>query len=296
MRLALLLALAGVAGAQSIRVSTEFERIDPFGNVVEADRAAAPREVLSPALARNAFTTFQVVVEPGGRPSTLFIAQNPEGAVDVTLYRAVFRHEGNAWIPDRLVPVKLGENGEADPIEPQVPGQKVLVYWMDVWVRPDAPVRRSRLELQVASGDRWTIYPLELRAQEARPMTQPAAERPAVKVEPAVSAPSSASALWVLRAYACGAGAVPVAGSPGTVRGLIRRNALQDQALARSLEHSLGRATLMREMLATLGARDRAAWCRDPKTPPELGAEWVLRVRDYLYKAAAAAAAAAPQQ
>jgi hypothetical protein len=293
MRLALLLAFTSVALPESLRVYTEFERIDPFGNVIAADKAQAPREVLSPALARNAWTTFQVVVEPAGQPYTLFIAQNPERSVEVKLYRASFVRQGEAWVPDRLDPVTLAESGAAGAIEPQVPGQKVLIYWMDVWVRADAPVGRSRLELQLAMDDRWTIYPMEVRVQSARPLRQPAASGVPVG-QPAIGAPSSAAALAVMRAYVCGAGAPVTEEPPSTIRGLIRRNALQDQSLARSLEHAIGRAGVARGMLAAIGARDPASWCRDPKTPPELGAEWYLRVRDYLYKAASQAAEAAP--
>lgn len=297
MRLALFLALTGVALADGVRVYTEFERIDPFGNIVAIDQAEAPREVLSPALARNAWTTFQVVVGPAGEPYTLFIAQNPEHTVDVRLYRATFARHGEAWLPDRLEPVAMAENGAVGAIERQVPGQTVLVYWMDVWVRPEARVERFRLEVQLKVGERWTIYPMEVRVQAARPLAQPAPTgAPAGPgPQPAVEAPSSAAALAVMRAFVCGGGAPATEEqAPSTIRALIRRNALQDQSLARSLQPALGRAAVAEGMLAAVGARDPASWCRDPKTPPELGAEWYLRVRDYLYKAASQAAEAAP--
>ncbi|HVX65538.1 MAG TPA: hypothetical protein VHA11_03000, partial [Bryobacteraceae bacterium] len=194
MRLALLLALTGFAWADGVRVYTEFERIDPFGNIAAIDRAEAPREILSPALARNAWTTFQIVVEPADQPYLLFVAQNPEKTVDVRLYRAVFERHGDTWLPDRLEPVAVAENGAAAAIERQVPGQTVLVYWMDVWVRPEAPVGRSRLEVQLKVGERWTIYPMEVRVHAARPLAQPAVtgapEGPGR--QPPVEAPSSA--------------------------------------------------------------------------------------------------------
>ena len=110
------------------------------------------------------------------------------------------------------------------------------------------------------------------------------------------AAPSSASALAVVRAYACGTGASGGAEQPSTVRDLIRRNALQDQSLARSLENTMGHAGVAGGMLAAIGTKDPRAWCRSPQTPPELGAEWVLRVRDFLYKAAEHAAETAPLQ
>src|SRR5512140_3609844 len=105
MRLALLLVFTGLSLAQTVRLYSEFERIDPFGNVVAAARAEAPREILSPARARNAWTTFQVLVEPADQPFALFVAQNPERSVEVKLYRPVFQKLGEEWVPDGLEPV-----------------------------------------------------------------------------------------------------------------------------------------------------------------------------------------------
>src|ERR1017187_5385935 len=65
--LPLLIAAAAIAAAQTVTVYSEFTRVDPFGQVVRADRGAnEPREILSPAIARNALSSFHVVVE--GRP------------------------------------------------------------------------------------------------------------------------------------------------------------------------------------------------------------------------------------
>ena len=54
--------LTGPVLAQSLRVVSEFQRFDPFGNVVPVDHTGEPREILSPALARNAFASFHVIV------------------------------------------------------------------------------------------------------------------------------------------------------------------------------------------------------------------------------------------
>jgi hypothetical protein len=53
-----------------------------------------------------------------------------------------------------------------------------------------------------------------------------------------------------------------------------------------ALARSLGRAALPVEILEALGITGRAKWCQAPGGPPQLGAEWYLRVRDYLYRAA----------
>src|SRR5260370_42579381 len=54
------LAFSSIVAAQPLSVYSEFARIDAKGNVTSPE---SPREILSPALARNAFATFQVVVQ-----------------------------------------------------------------------------------------------------------------------------------------------------------------------------------------------------------------------------------------
>ncbi len=268
--------------AQPVRVYSEFERIDPFGEVVAADRAETPREILSPAMARNAWASFQVAVRvPLDRPHDLFIGQNPANFIRVKLYRVVFAQQGAKWVPDALEPLALYPSGKVADIQPQVPGQTTLVYWMDVWAPPQALVRRARLEVQVRSGDGWNIYPMELRILPAR---VPLVAGPWTSLG-RVSAPSSDSALAVLRGYACGAGSEG-AEAPLTIRRMIRRNARQDLALARALERLVGKDEVVRTMLAAIGAQDRAAWCRAPGAAPEDGAEWYLRSRGALYTVA----------
>jgi hypothetical protein len=96
--------------SQPLRVYSEFAKIDATGKVTAP---AEPREILSPAIARNAFSSFQVVVDvPRGTSYQLYIAQNPENAVEVTLYR---------------------ENGEKlERVEPPVSGNNTQVFWMDL--------------------------------------------------------------------------------------------------------------------------------------------------------------------
>jgi hypothetical protein len=134
--------------AQSVRVYSEFARIDAKGEVTAP---AEPREILSPAIVRNGFTSFQIVaqVEPG-TPYSLHIGLNPEGAVRVTLYR---------------------ESGEKlEPVELPYEGSSTQVFWMDLWADRDAPVRRIKVEPQLnatnSNGD-WIIYPMEVRVMDA---------------------------------------------------------------------------------------------------------------------------------
>src|SRR5258708_1592195 len=128
--LILLAGAAATAAAQappSVSVYSEFARIDSSGNVAAPE---APREILSPALARNAFTSFQIAIQvPTRTPYRLWIGQNPTDAVKVTLYR---------------------ESGsKLEPVTEPVEGDTTQVLWMDLWTSGRATVQRVKVEQQL---------------------------------------------------------------------------------------------------------------------------------------------------
>jgi hypothetical protein len=131
--------------AQSVRVYSEFARINPAGEVTAP---AQPREILSPAIVRNGFTSFQIVVQVEPEtPYSLYIGQNPEDAVRVTVYR---------------------ESGEKlEPVDLPFEAKSTQVLWMDVWVDRNAPVRRVKVEPQLNVKQDWIVYPMEARVMDA---------------------------------------------------------------------------------------------------------------------------------
>ncbi len=145
MKIAALLLFVSFGWAQPLRVYSEFAHIDATGKVTAP---AEPREILSPAIARNAFSSFQVVVDvPNGTPYQLYVAQNPENAVEVTLYR---------------------ENGDKlEKVSQPVSGDHTQVFWMDLWTARDAPVQRIKVEPQLHVNNDWVIYPMEARVMAA---------------------------------------------------------------------------------------------------------------------------------
>src|SRR3954463_1650811 len=86
MKWALWLGLAGgLLSAQSVQVYSEFAQLNDAGEVVAPEN---PREILSPAVARNAFSSFQLAIQVArGVKFQVYIGQNPDNAVKVTLYR-----------------------------------------------------------------------------------------------------------------------------------------------------------------------------------------------------------------
>ena len=246
MRIALCSLLAcGLLPAQELKVWSEFQRIDPFGEVVAVDRVEHPREILSPAVARNAFVSFHVAVTvPENTPSFLYLQQNPEW-LKITVYKEEFHQTPGGWIPDALTQVSAPCTiilPEPNPI----PGQTTVVYWMDVWVPEQTPLGRMRLQAVLKSGELWIVYPMEMRVVDA---VTPKIGRVAGELPPITARADAATK------------PVQTPGLPHVcVRQMIRRNAIQDRALASALKLQL------------------------PAPPPELGAEGYLKVRDSLFK------------
>jgi hypothetical protein len=191
-----LLLAAMTSLAQPLRVYSEFAVINPQGEAVAPE---SPREILSPAVVRNGFTSFQIVIEvPKGAPFTLHVGQNPPEAVKVTTYRKA---------GDRLELVDLPYQSDS-----------TQVLWMDVWADHNAPVRRIKVEPQLFINDDWVVYPMEARVVEA-------------SVPDNASAVQGAASQWeAMRSFLCG-GEPAGGGSPGT-GDAHSRNMRQDLALA----------------------------------------------------------------
>ena len=269
----LLLVAASGAFGQQVRVFSEFTRIGPKGEVVAADRGGPIREILSPAVARNAYASFHVALDlPAGCGEfSLHVGQNPERAVEATLYREIHDARG---IPDRLErspnPYE-GKCGDAARTE---------VFWMDLWVDKEAPVRRIKVEPQFWVNDTWISYPMEIRVAAA---SVPSHQRPPGKL-PSVQAPAYALATGPMAAVVCDIAEEAAKPADPTVRSMIRRNVWQDMVLAREL--AAHRPRVMDEVAAPTGAADASAYCTAVtiSSPGNLHGEWFLKVRDVLYR------------
>ena len=150
---ALLLAVA--AHAQSVDIFSEFQRPDPFGAIVAPDRALAPREILSPALARGAHTIFHVAVSvPLNESYLLYVIPIPVNACLVAMYKEHFEKTPAGWIPDRLEELyRLPDFGAMPDPDDHVEGQTTRVYLLDLWIPADAPVGGSAWRC----NSRWAI-------------------------------------------------------------------------------------------------------------------------------------------
>lgn len=209
----MLLSLAAVAvHGQELLVRSEFQRTGPDGRIVAADRSAPSREILSPPVARGGYASFHIVVlAPAGTGYTLYLGQNPDNATRATLYREIVED----GIPDKLERV-------TEPVRGVIPARANAVsYWLDLWVDRTAPVRRIKVEPQALFGDRWIVYPMEVRIV-SRQYDVPKA------VAGALPPPAERADQAILSAFCAEAGPPDTS---LTVRSLIRRNAAQDGGL-----------------------------------------------------------------
>jgi hypothetical protein len=262
------IAFGCLASAQVLRVYSPFTRVDPFGNVVSADRGGnEPREILSPALPRNATTGFHLTVsgDPGAE-FTLYIGENPEDAAGVTLYRESYTKAGAEWFPDAIEPVTLPYHGRI--LTEGIPGQTVQSFWMDLHVARGAQVQRVKIEPQASFKDRWVHYPMEARIViTAAPSLD---FRPNAAAAPLAS-PSDFSARRVVKQKLCGIAEKNPPRTAVTIRDLIVRDALQDLAMASVVPAD--------ELWKITGSGDRPGWCRGEQAHTD-GPEWYLKIRD----------------
>jgi hypothetical protein len=141
-----LFAVCSLCAGQSVNVYSEFARIDASGKPAAPE---TPREILSPAVVRNGFTSFQVAVEaPAETKWWLFLGQNPENVFKLTL---------------------LKESGDLlEAVDLPYESQGSQVFWLDVWTDGNASVQRVKLEPELRINDDWVTYPIEARVVEAK--------------------------------------------------------------------------------------------------------------------------------
>ncbi len=271
-----LFGLAALAPAQGVRVYSEFVRVRPDGEIFSSDRTAKPREILSPATARNAYATFRVVVDvPPGQPYTIYIGQNPDNSCEVTIYRESYEKVGEELVPDGLVAQPLPVQGKLEV------GQRTQSYLLDVLIPESTKAGRFRLEVQLYANDRWTIYPLEMRP---RAILCPLRARSIGALAP-LEARSDAAILPALRESLCKTKRSTAVVEALSARALLLRNIRQDLLLAESRMPTETFEGVAAMLLRAGGYPSLKDYCAAAAPAlPSSGPEWWLRARDYVYQ------------
>jgi hypothetical protein len=261
--------------AQEIQIYSEFQRFDPFGAVVLPDRGVPPREILSPTIARNGHLSVHVVITASrGTNYFLYVASNPPDLVELTLYREYFSPCGTGYCPDWMTRQPSPSFGAMPESLQALSGQTTRCYLLDIHARADTPPRRVRVEALLKTGT-WQVAPMELRIIAP---TVPADLLSGLTTHDELApldTPASATALIQLQRFLAGmAPVIPEALS--RLREITQRNAAEDMLLARALGRGESRGRLKFPELNLL-SWSAAVW-------PGLGAEWYLRVRDFLHR------------
>jgi hypothetical protein len=262
--------------AATLEIHSEFLRVDPQGEILTIDRTPDPREIISPAVVRNGFASFHIVVR-SDEPTSYFLlaGANPPDIFRMTIYKEDFVKRNGDWIPDTLLPFPPPHFGVIPDGLANIPGQTACAYLLDIWVPADAPITTVRLEVSLKVGI-WVVLPLEVRVLPAR---VPASRTSSVRDLPAAEQRADESALEPLLRYmgphgegprsasAAKNAAPPKLAPPRTVREVIRRNAEQDMALARTVDPKI-LVRALKEKQAASGS----------------GGEWYLGIRDLIYR------------
>jgi hypothetical protein len=265
------LCASAIGHAQEIRLYSEFERFDPFGSPVASDRDPAPREILSPAVARNGHLSLHVVITgPAGTNYLLYIGSNPPDILRVKLYREYFTACGNDFCPDWLVEQNSPTFGAIpefrhDLARPAMDRQTTRCYLLDIWAPPDTPPRRVRIEALLKTGT-WQVAPLAVRVLE--PVIPDPVTTDVADVAPLDESSSTTAQIQLVR-YLAGL-RIEFPARILRVGDVIQRNAAEDMLLARSFN------------TGPLPELNLLSWW--PFVYPGPGAEWYLKVRDFLYR------------
>ncbi|MES1260404.1 MAG: hypothetical protein ABUS49_01615 [Acidobacteriota bacterium] len=266
MKLLVLLLISCACGAQEISIYSEFLRFNPQGEVVAQDREWNPREILSPAVPRNGHLSVHVVVTaPAGTNYFLYAGQSPSDIVQIRVYREHFVPCGVDYCPEWLTEQRLPAFGAMPESISRLPGQTTRCYLFDIWVPPDVPPRRVRVEALLKVGY-WLVAPMELRV--IAPVLPDTGAVSRVEDIAPMEARSSDTAQRQLVRYLYG---LPPEFPPGIlrVRDILQRNAAEDMLVAKSMGVRNPQLDLM-------------SWT--PFVFPRTGAEWYLRVRDFIYR------------
>ncbi len=297
--LALLPAIAQAEENVDVQIYSEFQRFDPFGKVLPQDRELSPREIISPAIARNGHLSVHVVVTaPEGANFFVYAGANPPGILELKLYREHFSRCGNGYCPDWLTEQQSAGFGSIperyrDPVHPEFDRQTTRSYLLDIRAPADTPPRRVRVEALIKAGT-WLVVPMEVRivaptvpdridqntrARDTNSGPAVTLFRSAIEQKEDIAGldePAAATAALQLLRYEAGL-RPELPAAILRVRDIIQRNAAEDMLLARAVGWRLPRGFAELHLLA---------WWPflHPPAIALTGSEWFLRVRDFLYR------------
>ena len=276
--LALLAFCSGILPAQSIkvRIYSEFDRLNGAGEAFETIPDRDPLEIISPAVVRNGYTSFHVAVT--ARPGVLYwfaVQTNPPETFRIRVYKESPDRASSSSVMDQFTE-------EPKPLYflatmPDGLGPTATdVYLLDIWTPPEASVGTVRLEAMAKEAD-WVVAPMEVRILPAR---VPDLEwQMSLPFLPATDKAADLIA-WNALLTSFTDQPLPSISPPVNARSVIRRNAIQDAALIRSLTPA-HRQDLFRRIFSVLTLQSPPGYLR-----PSSSADRYLPIRRFIYTSA----------
>jgi Domain of unknown function (DUF4091) len=172
--LALLFSLPLPAAVIELRPYPHFLRADPFGDVVEADRAATnrmgdlmPRDrTVVLAGARGGYVSFQLLAKaPQGRDYTLDVRlEQASRGLEIDAFREWyhFLDPGRRYYPDALIPVRFPYHSRLPQPDNHIQRQNCQAFWVNVWIPPGTAPGSYRGRALLQTGSESVALPLAL--------------------------------------------------------------------------------------------------------------------------------------
>jgi hypothetical protein len=151
---------AAVASAAELRLLPEYQRADPWGAIVEADRSVPPFAGKL-TTARRGYASVQVVVSTEQPLSYRLVVTSP---FPVELYREWF-HRTKAdgkYVPDALIPIESGAALTIPDPENRVPKQTAQAIWLDFWIAEETQPGAYRATVTLTEGGRSRSVPIAI--------------------------------------------------------------------------------------------------------------------------------------
>ncbi len=166
-------ATTGACLGAGLTALPEYERPDPFGAVVDADRAAgeASQRAVTLESARASYASCHLAVAfPEGGEYQLEIRPFAAGSrIQAELYREWFHFVPSVkrYYPDALIPVRTSYRSKLPEPDNRIPHQTVQAFWLDLWVPADAtPGTYETVGILTAAGKSVKL-PITLRVLAA---------------------------------------------------------------------------------------------------------------------------------
>lgn len=160
-----LILFAAICQGADLRILPEYQRPDPFGAIVQTDRAASPFTGKLTA-ARGGYVSVQIVANSTKPASFTLTVQS---ALPADLYRSWFHRTvpDGVYYPDALIPVTAPHPFAIPDPANRIPNQTAQAFWLDIWVPSDTAPGSYKATVTLAQAGESKSQPIEIEVLPA---------------------------------------------------------------------------------------------------------------------------------